>query len=52
MVDSTNARPAVVGIDVQLAVVSAADADQITLLIGPLDGAPIPHAQCSVMVVH
>jgi len=42
--NTTNTRPVVVGINVQLAEVSAADADQITHLIAPLDGALIPHA--------
>ena len=38
--------------DVQLAVVSAADADQIPQIIGPHERPLVPHAQCSVMVVH
>lgn len=38
--------------EVQLAVVSAADADQVSQIIGPHEQLVVPHAQCSVMVVH
>ena len=37
--------------DVQLAVVTAVDADQIPQIIGPHDRSLTPHGQCSVMVV-
>ena len=36
--------------DVLLAVVSAADADQIPQIIGPHEQQVVPHAKCSVMV--
>ena len=38
--------------EVQLAVVTAVDADQIPQIIGPHDRPLVPHGQCSVMVVH
>ena len=38
--------------EVRLAVVCAADADQIPQIIGPHERPAVPHAQCSVMVVH
>lgn len=38
--------------DVQLAVVSDADAEEVPQIIGPHEGHLVPHAQCSVMVVH
>ena len=38
--------------DVALAVVSGKDADQLPLIIGPHERPLLPHAECSVMVVH
>ena len=37
--------------DVQLAVVSAADADEVPQIIGPHEGHLVPHAQRSAMIV-
>ena len=38
--------------DVRLAVVSADDADQLPLIVGPHERPLLPHGECSVMVVH
>ena len=35
-----------------LAVVSADDADQLPLIVGPHERPLLPHGECSVMVVH
>lgn len=38
--------------DVRLAVVSADEADQLPLIVGPHERPMLPHGECSVMVVH
>ncbi len=38
--------------DVRLAVLSAADAGQVQQIVGPHVRPLIPHARCSVMIVH
>ena len=38
--------------DALLAVLSAADAGQIPQIVGPHERSLVPHAGCSVMVVH
>jgi hypothetical protein len=38
--------------DVRLAVVSADEADQLPLIVGPHERPVLPRGECSVMVVH
>lgn len=56
MTHTANTQPVVVLAgyrnDVRLAVVSADEADQLPLIVGPHERPMLPHGECSVMVAH